>query len=245
MARTSELGLPREETSCQRCAVHMNSLLLVEPQPTRRTKLVRGLLVVVPALLAAMIFLWIPMNVTRAPRSLGEAAFLAADRQIAYNRGRIAFGNSAQAVTVAAEFSRAMKASWKQPFDEADSAGASEIRRRVLTHCELHPAHCILLVQFSELHRMTADAKLSLQTIAWEQAQAALRTKNAGTNGMKLVLGLGDLQGYDTILTGRFALEVSSDAGRMNSVEFSPELISGYFEEALKSKQSNRSKPLQ
>jgi hypothetical protein len=168
--------------------------------------------------------------------SPGEAAFTKANRLININEGPAAFGNSEQAIAIASDFSRSMKALQAVGFKSTGSSnrGYSASKHEFLTFCDLRPHQCIILVHVPELRRYSAEAKDTLGDLCWMRGQAALRNQKVGTNGMKVVIGMRGIALYDRVMTGTYVADAKDgNAGLASTSRSAKELLPGYFDDAL------------
>jgi hypothetical protein len=137
------------------------------------------------------------------PASVSQVGgFQGADHNISINRGTVAFGNSPQAVAVAAEFAKNMKLLREALFEKGKTSVFSATKHEFITHCELREGSCVILVHVPELRKFTAEAQTAMGELAWANAQVALEKNGIGKPGMKLGVGLRGAFLYDRVLLG-------------------------------------------
>ena len=201
-------------------------------------KLFRAGLIGIPVLLVALIsgLAAIPSGTgSRSSNTPGKAAFTEANRLITRNEGSIAFGNTPEGIAIASDFSRSMKSLQALGFKGGRENGYSASKHEFLTYCDLRPTQCIILVHVPELRRYTAEAKDTLCNLCWMRVQAALRNQKAGTNGMKVVIGVRGIAIYDRVMTGTYVAEATEgNDGLASSARYSEELLYSYFDDAQK-----------
>jgi hypothetical protein len=192
-----------------------NALLARRQKPAPAGGLMKSFrvaLIAVPVLLIALIML--PLMVrsgTGSGSSRPRSAFEAANEQISAYHDQVAFGNSAKAVAVASEVSRALKVVREAAFEGGKKNGLSMSRHEFLTYCELRDGQCIVMVHVPELRRFKTDAKDALAKLAWGMTQSALRRQNAGAPDMKVLVGLRGIALYDRVMTGVYVADAAAN----------------------------------
>jgi hypothetical protein len=136
----------------------------------------------------------------------GEPEFREANRKISINNNAVAFGNNAEAVALAANFSKSLKIMRDNFFSEGKKNAFSIAKGEMLTYCQLNSNSCVFLVHVPELRRFTREAKDSMNELAWMNAQTVLATKakRAPTN---LVVGVRGAILYESVTIGSFIAE--------------------------------------
>jgi hypothetical protein len=163
----------------------------------------RAALIAVPVILIALIVLPLGVGLT-AGSSRPDSAFDAANEQISSHHDRVAFGNSDKAIAVADRISRSLKTMREVAFQGGKKNGLSMSGHEFLSYCDLRDGQCIVMVHVPELRRYTSDAKDSLGKLAWFVTQGALRSEQAGTPGMKVLVGLRGIALYDRVMKGDY-----------------------------------------
>jgi hypothetical protein len=144
----------------------------------------------------------------------GESEFDQANRQIDSFEGTAAFGNSADAVELAREFSTTFKAARQKRFTQGLPIELLESTRgEFLTWCELQARECAFIVHVPDLRNFDdrvfekVDARRVLAQVAWASAQAVLKTRCKPE--MELAVGLRGISQYGPILLGHCQLELA------------------------------------
>lgn len=185
-----------------------NALLARRQKPAPAGLLMKSFrvaLIAVPVILIALIMLPVGVGLaTGGSSSKPNSPFDAANEQISVHHDRVAFGNSDKAIAVAGRISRSLKTMREVAFQGGKKNGLSISGHEFLSYCELRDGQCIVMVHVPELRRYTADAKDSLGKLAWFMTQAALRSEQAGTPGMKVLVGLRGIALYDRVMKGDY-----------------------------------------
>jgi hypothetical protein len=141
----------------------------------------------------------------------GKSEFSAANDQLQTFNGVKAFGNSPAAITLAAQFSLALKGVRAEHFTGADYPELFESTQgEFLTYCELHDQECVFIVHVPGLRRFEKksfekeDARKQLAEAAWILAQKILKANNAGQPKMELAVGLRGISMYGPIMLGNY-----------------------------------------
>jgi hypothetical protein len=157
----------------------------------------------------------------RGPASAQEVAFKAANRQIDTYRGTAAFGNSPEAIAVAASFSRIMKAIYEE-YSKGDRKAETRVSDRqfeFMTYCELHQSQCAVIVHVPGLRNYSLEDKETLGKLTWKVAKGALKEQQANRPGMELAVGLRGMLIYDRVLVGKVETEAEiSDQGLAETI---------------------------
>jgi hypothetical protein len=197
-------------------------------------KLFRASLIAVPVLLVVLVNILAMSSREGRVNTPGKAAFDKANQTITRYEGSTAFGNSAEGIASASDFSRSMKSLQAIGFRGGREDGYSASKHEFLTYCDLRPSQCIILVHVPELRRYSAAAKDTLCDLCWMRGQAALRNQKVGTNGMKLVIGVRGIVLYDRIMTGTYVADATEGTpGLASTSRNSTELLYSYFDDAL------------
>jgi hypothetical protein len=197
-------------------------------------KLFRVSLIAIPALLVMLPFFFAISSGEGRVKTPGRAAFDKANQSITRHEGSTAFGNSAEGIAIASDFSRSMKSLQALAFQGGRPEGYSASKHEFLTYCDLRPSQCIILVHVPELRRYSSDAKDTLCNLCWMRGQAALRNQKAGTNGMKLVVGVRGIVLYDRVMIGKYEPDATEGTpGLASTSRNSQELLYSYFDDAL------------
>jgi hypothetical protein len=133
----------------------------------------------------------------------GEAEFREANRQIIASKGTAAFGNNREAVALAQEYSRRLKALREEFFTKGKEDAFSLSKGDFLTYCQWNGDSCVFLVHVPELRRFEGDAKKSLTDLAWMSAHVVLKEK-ARPPPKTVAVGVKGAILYDAILIGDF-----------------------------------------
>ena len=193
----------------------------------------RVALVAVPLLLVGLVGPLGSWMAGTSGSSHPRSAFDAANRQIDLNQGQVAFGNSSQAIAVASDVSRVMKVLRDLGFEGGNKNGLSVSKHEFLTYCDLREGQCIVLIHVPELRRFTTGAKDALAKMAWGRTQTALRLQNAGTPGMKVVVGMRGIALYDRVMSGRFVADAEAkDDGLAQTTQDGRDELERWFDEA-------------
>jgi hypothetical protein len=140
----------------------------------------------------------------------GEAEFRAANKVIiAGNAGQV-FGNSAAARDLARDYSKGLKILRDNLFTKGGHTALGPLEGDFLTYCQLNDDSCVFLVHVPELRQFTADAKKSLEDLAWIDAQSVLQA--SGKRPPKtVVVGVKGLMLYDAIFIGDYIADPKPD----------------------------------
>ncbi|MEA3208789.1 MAG: hypothetical protein QOE70_1846 [Chthoniobacter sp.] len=131
----------------------------------------------------------------------GEAEFREANRQIIANKGTAAFGNNREAIALAQEYSRKLKALREVFFTKGKDDAFSLSKGELLTFCQWNGDSCVFLVHVPELRRFESDAKKSLTDLAWMSAHVVLQAKG-GPPPKTVAVGVKGALLYEAILIG-------------------------------------------
>ncbi len=141
----------------------------------------------------------------------GEKEFSTANDKLQTFNGVSAFGNSPQAVTLATQFSIALKSVREEHFTGADYPELFESTKgEFLTYCELHDQECAFIVHVPGLRRFEKksfqkeDARKQLAQASWILAEKILKANNAGRPKMELAVGLRGISMYGPIMLGNY-----------------------------------------
>lgn len=145
-------------------------------------------------------------------RSPGEIAFRRANRLIISGHGRVAFGNTPDAVRLAENFSKELKAVRAEAFTEGE--GKSDLftaltKSEFQTYCLVSSDACVFLVHVPELRRFSPGAKELMGDLAWGTAQRIVHTGGPSPPA-RLAVGVKGELSYDPILIGRFVSNPST-----------------------------------
>jgi len=158
----------------------------------------------------------------------GEREFDLANSSISRMGGITAFGNSADAITLAKQFSELMKESRKDLFTGGKASKLSMSKGEFLTYCRLTDEHVVFLVHVPELRQYKDDAKESQGRIAWAIAQALVR-KQGVPPGTPLAVGLRGAILYGPVNIGSVVEdELAGDGGISRTVSGSSAKASLY-----------------
>jgi hypothetical protein len=151
---------------------------------------------------------------TRGLHRPGESQFDQANRQIDSFEGTAAFGNSAEAVALAREFSATFKEERQKRFTRGFPVELVESTNgEFLTWCELQTRECAFIVHVPGLRHFEdrvfeeIDARRVLAQVAWASAQAALRSHCKPD--MELAVGLRGISQYSPIMLGHCRPELA------------------------------------
>ncbi|HEY0454980.1 MAG TPA: DUF4339 domain-containing protein [Verrucomicrobiae bacterium] len=133
----------------------------------------------------------------------GRSEFDAANDLISANRGTITFGNNAEALAAAADFSKSMKQLRNDLFEKSAKKSFSISKNEFLTYCAVRDNQAIFLVHVPELRRFTSEAKSDLCQLAWLTARKALQTQGLAKDGMNLFVGVRGILLYERVMTGK------------------------------------------
>lgn len=222
------------EVLTERLSATAANAILARRQPKARAGALlnsfRAFLIGIPLILVLLISFPFWLH-ERGPESVGEAAFRAANGKIDRHDGVVAMGNSSAAVAVAGKFSSAMKSLREVAFESGKKSGYSASKNQFLTFCDLRDSQCIILVHVPELRKFTADAKDAMCSLAWAQAQAALRSQATAQAGMKLIVGVRGFALYERVMTGVYVPEAAGAGdGLTSSEKNAKESLYQYFE---------------
>ena len=175
----------------------------------------RATLIGAPIILIALIAVLASVGLTTgSSSSKPRSAFDAANEQISVHHDRVAFGNSDKAIAVADRVSRSMKTMRQVAFEGGEKNGLSMSGNEFLSYCELRDGQCIVIMHVPELRRYTSGAKDSLGNLAWLMTQTALRSEQAGTPDMKVLVGLRGIALYDRVMKGEYMPDAENDTGK-------------------------------
>jgi hypothetical protein len=142
---------------------------------------------------------------------MGEKEFDAADDRINSFQGTNAFGNSPEAVKLAAQFAAAFSAGRAQMFTPGFKLEIlDQTKGEFMTYCELHGQECALIVHVPQLRKFErdvfekTDARKLLAQLAWMTAQQVLKEQGAGKPHMELAVGLRGISQYGPIMLGYY-----------------------------------------
>ena len=133
------------------------------------------------------------------PQRPGQEAFEAASGTIAvYDGQQVAFGNTPEAESLAATFSRTLEGMRHLLFTEGGKGRLSLSQGHFLTYCQLSADRVCFLVHVPELKNFTAEARAHLLDVAWICARTATsdlrqsgdRTLGVGLRGAVLYGGV-------------------------------------------------------
>lgn len=210
-----------------------NAILARRQKPAPASLLMksfRAALIALPVMLIALIAMPVGLA-TSARSSTPRSVFDAANQQISVHHDRVAFGNSDKAIAVAGKISRSMKTVREAAFEGGKKNGLSMSGHEFLSYCELRDGLCIVMVHVPELRRFTSDAKDSLAKLAWMMTQSALRSEQAGTPGMKVLVGLRGIALYDRVMKGEYVADTETkDNGPAETVKDGREILEAAFQ---------------
>ncbi|MBA2482754.1 MAG: hypothetical protein H0V44_18985 [Planctomycetes bacterium] len=143
----------------------------------------------------------------------GYEAFMDANRSITAYHGQTAFGNTADACKLAAEFASTVKTITQTRFTGGKASALSTSKGEVLVHCELSEGGCALIAHIPELRQYRSDVRDALATYAWAAAQQLVRSRSSASE-FRLAVGLRGAALYGPVLVGRpVGPPASSDSG--------------------------------
>ncbi len=152
------------------------------------------------------------------PPRPGEAGFDAANAQItAYKESakKTAFGNSAEAVELAANFSKRITVLERIMFKDSAKASPPPSGGNFPTYCRLSDENVCFLVHVPQLRDFkqgkTRDALLKIAWITAQKVTEELRK----TNDRKLAVGLRGARAYGAIATGMGNADPANETGIM------------------------------
>lgn len=167
------------------------------------------------------------VNATRVEKP-GEAAFRAADQQVAINQGQVASGNTAEARALADAFSKRLKLLQAVSFE----GGKDESRRvslsggEFLTFCQVQPDGVAFLVHVPQLKAYKGEVREALLDLAWQTAREVTADLRR-TADRKLAVGLRGAVLYGALASGQGADERPAIFRQASSVP-TEELV-GFF----------------
>jgi len=199
--------------------------------PVRRT-LRRGVIiagVIIAALLAGGLFAYhlyerfsFPPGYRNRPTAgwgvrIGEREFDSANRQIDSFNGTNAFGNSAEGVRLAREFSQILKSGRAQLFTPGFKLEILDhTKGEFMTYCELHSRECAFIVHVPQLRGFDTsvfekvDARKLLAQLAWVTAQEVLKERGTTEPRMEIAVGLRGISQYGPIMIGNYDANAKS-----------------------------------
>lgn len=134
-----------------------------------------------------------------------QQAFEEASQKIASYEGRVAFGNTPQAVAVAQKLSEGMQAVQTIALGaDAKERPLSLTKDHVLTHCELRRDGACFLVHLPRLKDYSTRAKEALLKIAWLAARSEAKKAYPGRD-VALGVGLRGAVFFGAVATGTTA----------------------------------------
>ena len=86
-------------------------------------------------------------------------------------------------------------------FSEGKKDAYSISKGEFLTYCQLNADSCVFLVHVPELRRFTIDAKKSMCTLAWANAQSILKAR-INSPPRTLAVGVKGAVLYESIMIG-------------------------------------------
>ncbi len=134
-----------------------------------------------------------------------ERLRLAEMNVMSYSSGKVGMGNSAEAEQIATEFAVAMKELDEKLFTSSRERVIELTRGEFLTHCELQPGSCALIVHVPSYRDYTDDARETVADLAWVTALA--KTSETLQPGDKLAVALRGTLMYGDILLGTFSAD--------------------------------------
>jgi hypothetical protein len=172
--------------------------------------------VVAAALLLTALFYWKPIPQAAAVRAPEANPLATAERAITSDSRGTAFGNSPEAIALAARFSAYMEAVDKAAFTDS-KAKLKLSGGHYVTWCELRPGRCAFVVHVPEYRRFSGEAKELLAKFAWIAAQRSVGS--ALEDDDQLAVGLKGVLLYGAVMTG----DVSHKEGENQGLRFRSE----------------------
>lgn len=133
---------------------------------------------------------------------------------MSYSSGKVGMGNSAEAEGIATEFAVAMKDLDEKLFTSNRKRVLELTQGEFLTHCELQPGSCALIVHVPAYRDYTDDAREAVAEIAW--ATALAKTAEVLQPGDQLAVALRGTLRYGDILLGTVSEEEEASDERRN-----------------------------
>ncbi len=96
---------------------------------------------------------------------------------LSYSNGQVGMGNSPTAESIASEFAAAMKKLDDELFTSSRERIIELTRGEFLTHCELHPNSCALIVHVPSYRDYNDEAREALAELAWVTAVSESSTE--------------------------------------------------------------------
>jgi hypothetical protein len=148
----------------------------------------------------------------------GKEEYCAANENISAG-GSIASGNSSEALALAGQMSKAMKAIREQSIQKSNRSSFLDSHDDFKTYCDLRPGQCVLLVHVPELRRFTSDAQILMGDMAWMAAQVLLKNNGLGKPDLRLAVGLRGISAYDRVLLGTYLPEATEEKTGVSQVK--------------------------
>jgi hypothetical protein len=134
----------------------------------------------------------------------GESGFKQANGQIAVKSGSPAKGNSDEAIKLAGEFSKNIRALREEFFTKRKKEPLFSLSEgEFLTYCRLDDEGCVFLVHVPDLRKFKKEAKADLAELAWATAQSVVRS-NLDSPPPRLGVGTRGIMFYDQAMVGNF-----------------------------------------
>ncbi len=132
----------------------------------------------------------------------GKNEFDAANRMIISDQQGVANGNKPDALNIAKQFSNQMAMMRSILFTGGDEKAFSLTDGNFITYCAVNGDRCVILVHVPQLRKFTADAKESMNELAWICAWQAVA--ESGLEIKQLAVGVKGAIQYSAVYTGRF-----------------------------------------
>jgi hypothetical protein len=146
----------------------------------------------------------------------GESGFKQANGQIAVKSGAPAKGNSDEAIKLAGEFSKNIRALREEFFTKRKKEPLFSLSEgEFLTYCRLDDEGCVFLVHVPDLRKFKKEAKADLAELAWATAQSVVRS-NLDSPPPRLGVGTRGIMFYDQAMVGKF---LADDEAVGNGIE--------------------------
>jgi hypothetical protein len=138
----------------------------------------------------------------------GKELFWKESGKIDVDTGKIAFGNSNQALAVATEFSLSVEAV-ADAFSTGQNGQAPPSAGHFLTYCRIGPKGVVILCHVPDSRGYNGRELTMFETTAWTLAQSAA-TKAGVDPHLPLVVGLRTFGTYGTVMIGKITGDPAS-----------------------------------
>jgi hypothetical protein len=150
------------------------------------------------------------------PKSPAEQSFIDANNKILSNKDKEAFGNTPEAESRAARFSKLLGSLQKSTFE-----GGSKVHAltggQFLTYCQIAPTKIIFLCHVPDLKNYKDDARDALAQLAWTVGQQACA--GLPTDDVTLVVGLRGALLYGPVWSGKLTGDPTKKAQGRSELE--------------------------